>query len=71
MLAHCFTIRSGQLGPKGAYALVQLLDLGFSQNGARRLMLQPIDKSRKEVDVLCLHRCEFIVVFGHYKCRGR
>lgn len=61
VLAHGLAIGPSELRPELPYALVQLLDLGFSKNGARGLMLQPFHESGEEVNVLSLGRCKFIV----------
>lgn len=56
MLTHRLAVGASQLRSEGTNGLVKLLDLRFTQNRARRLMLQPVNQCGEEVDILCLHR---------------
>lgn len=47
VLAHGFSIRSGQLGSKRANTIVQFLYLRFSKYGAWGLVLKAVDESRE------------------------
>jgi hypothetical protein len=62
MLAHCLSITAGQFRSKRANALVKFLNLGFSEDGSRRLMLQSIDKGREQVNIFSLHGTELVWV---------
>lgn len=69
MLAHRLSVGTSQFRSQRSDAVVELLNLWFSQNCPWRLRLKAIDQRGKEVDVLRLHRGQFIVVLG--KCEVR
>lgn len=71
MLAHGLSVGAGELRPQSADTVIQLLNLGFTQNGSRRLCLQAVDKGREEVDVLGFDRGKFVVVLGQGEVLSR
>ena len=72
MLAHGLTVGSSELGSQGTNGVIQLLDLRLSQHSSSRLVLQTVDQSGKQTDVLLFNWTEFILISDRrVLCVGR
>jgi hypothetical protein len=69
VLAHRLSVCPCQLWSQRTDAFIQLLELRFTQDGTRWLVLQAVDKSSEQVDVLSFDRCEFVVGLGYVSTR--
>ena len=69
MLAHRLTIASCQLRAKSANAVIQLLNLRLSEDRSRWLVLQSVDESGEEMDILCFHRAQLVRILGQRGAR--
>ena len=59
MLTHRLAVRPRELRTKGADAFVELLDLRFAENSTWRLVLETVNESSEEIDVLSFDGGEF------------
>jgi hypothetical protein len=69
VLAHGLSVCPRQLWSQRTDALVQLLKLRFTQDGTWWLVLQAINQSSEQVDVLSFHGCELVVGLGYVSTR--
>jgi hypothetical protein len=69
VLAHSLSVCPCQLWSQRSNTLIQLLKLRFTQNSTWRLMLQAINQSSKQVDILSFDGCELVVGLWHISTR--
>ena len=62
MLAHSLAVRPRELRPERTDTLVELLNLGFTQDRPCWLVLQAVHQGGEQVDVLSLHWSQFVIV---------